>query len=204
MKTLLTIIAVVAFAGIANAQTQGCYGWEDGGLALGEYGIVEYGPTGSGYASEGIYSLAVRETGSGTGQIYGAWIKNLNEGDVVDVSFDVYDDSEGSLYTSTRIWGHYALAGNDINAYDGSASGNSTYSDGLGWNTLSYSWTIPAGKTTLVVEIRPYGASPYDQGFNYVDNICVSVNNDNATIEFPGGTVGSDDGTWSGVKALFR
>ncbi len=201
MKTLLTLIAIMSLAGAASAQTYACYGWEDGGTSLGEFGLVEYANDGTN-VSEGVSALSVREVGSGTGQIYAAWITGLNEGDVVTASFDAYDDSPGSAYTSTRIWGHFALDG-DINAYDGSAGGNSTFSDGLGWNNLSYTWTIPAGKTTLVVEIRPYGASPFDQTPNWVDNICVTAP-EAAIIYFPGGTVPASESSWSDMKALFR
>ncbi len=200
MKTLLTIIAVVAFAGLANAQTQACYGWEDGATALGEYGIVTYSNDGTN-VSEGSSALMIAETGAGTGQIYVAWICGLNEGDQVTASFDVYDMTAGSLYTSTRIWGHTTLA-DDINNYVASASGNSTYSDGLGWNNLSWTWTV-TGATCLCVEARPYGASPYDQAPNWIDNICITAP-EYATITFPGGTVANEDETWSGVKAMFR
>lgn len=201
MKTLLTIIALVAFAGLANAQTTGCYGWEDGATSLGEFGIVTYSNDGTN-VSEGIAALKVAETGSGTGQIYGAWVCGLSEGDQVTASFDVYDMTAGSLYTSTRIWGHYTLS-DDINNYVASANGNATYSDGLGWNNLSYTWTVPAGMTCLCVEIRPYGASPFTQEPNWVDNLCVEAPAA-ATITFPGGTVGNEDESWSGIKAMFR
>ena len=201
MKTLLMIVAILAFAAVAQAQTEACYGWEDGGTALGEFGLVEYSNDGT-HASMGTGALAVRETGLGTGQIYAAWITGLTEGDQVTVSFDVYDDTPGTVYTSTRIWGHYTLDG-DINAYDGSASGNGTYSDGLGWNNLSWTWTMPALKTNLCIEIRPYGADPFDQTPNWVDNLCVSAP-DGVTIYFPGGVVDADESSFGSVKALFR
>jgi hypothetical protein len=201
MKTLLTIIAILALATAVQAQTTACYSWEDGGTSLGDYGLVSYSVDGT-HASDGFFGLSVAEVGSGTGQIYVAYICGLNEGDVVTASFDVYDESAGSVYTSTRIWGHYALPG-DVNSYAGSAGGNSTYSDGLGWNNLSYTWTIPALKTCLVVEVRPYGASPFDQAPNWVDNLCVTAP-DNASIQFPGGLVAATESTWGGVKSLFR
>lgn len=201
MKILITLIALFAMAGAAQAQMTACYGWEDAGTALGEYGLVEYYNDGT-HVSEGFSALAIREIGAGTGQIYAAWICGLAEGDEVTASFDVYDDSEGSLYTSTRIWGHYTEEG-DINAYTGSASGNYTYSDGLGWNNLSFSWIMPAGQTCLVVELRPYGASPYDQDPNWIDNLCVTAP-EGVTIYFPGGTVDDDQSSFGTVKALFR
>lgn len=207
MKQLFTLMAILSLtAGVAFAQQETyCYGWEDGGTALGEYGLVNYFNDGA-HVSEGLASLAVEETGSGTGQIYVAWITNLSEGDVVDASFDVYDPSllDGDdVYPRTRIWGHYSLE-DDINAYDGSAGGNGDYSDGLGWNNLGWSWTIPEGKVALVIEVRPYGADPFDQGYNWVDNLCVSIP-DHAFLHFPGtGPVGVEASDWSAVKALFN
>lgn len=207
MTRLFTLMAIVSLtAGVAFSQQDTyCYGWEDGGDALGEYGAVNYFND-SAHVSEGLASLAIEETGSGTAQIYVAWITNLSEGDVVDASFDVYDPSliDGdSVYPRTRIWAHYSLE-DDINAYDGSAGGNDEYSDGLGWTNLGWSWTIPEGKVALVIEVRPYGADPYDQGYNWVDNLCVSIP-DHAYLHFPGtGPVGVEASDWSAVKALFN
>ncbi|MDY0108368.1 MAG: hypothetical protein RBT60_00335 [Candidatus Krumholzibacteria bacterium] len=205
MKTLVAVvIASLWIAGGALAQTQVCYGWEDGGTALGEFGSVNYFVD-STHVSEGSYALAIEETGSGTGQIYVAWITNLIEGDEVTVSFDVYDGSllEGdSVYPRTRIWAHYSFA-DDIDGYDGSAGGNDTYSDGYGWNNLSFTWVIPEGKVALVIEARPYGVDPFDQGYNWLDNLCVSAP-EGAWVYFPGGTVGTQQSSLSAVKALFR
>ena len=207
MKTMLTIAAALCLtAGLAVAQSSThCYGWEDGGTSLGEFGNVEYFND-TAHVSEGMYSLAIAETGTGTGQIYVAWITGLMEGDVIEASFDVYDDSlvDGdSVYPRTRIWGHYSLA-DDIDAYDGSAGGNNDYSDGLGWNVLAHSWTIPAEKVALVIEARPYGADPFDQGYNWIDNICVTIP-DHAYLHFPGeGPVSTSAANWSSVKALFQ
>lgn len=204
MKTLLTCLLVLAVAGAAQAQTEACYSWEDGGDLLSCYlceNMTYFND--NTMASDGFASLAIAESaGSSTPQAYVAWITGLTEGDQVTVSFDVYDDSVGAN-PSIRIWGHYTLDG-DIEAYDGSAGGNSTYSGAVGgWETLSYTWTVAAGKTNLCVEARPYDTAPYVPTFNWVDNVCVSAP-DGAYIYFPGGTVPSEDSSWSDVKALFR
>ena len=64
---------------------------------------------------------------------------------------------------------------------------------------------MAAGKTCLVVEIRPYGATPYDQTPNWVDNLCLTVPA-GCTVYLPGGTIdtSADDATWSAVKAMFK
>ncbi len=208
MKTMLTLIALVALVGAAQAQVApvpACYGWENSATSLGEYGFVYYALDGT-HVSDGTSALMVKESASGTGQIYAAYISGLQEGDEVTASFDVYDDTPGSEYPSTRIWGHYALTG-DAGSYDGSAGGNATYSDGLGWNNLSMTWVMPAGKTCLVVEIRPYGGSTtYDADlYNWVDNICVTVpDRDSISIEYPGGVVADDVSSFGSLKALYR
>lgn len=202
MKTLLTIIALVALSGVATAQTfEACYGWEDGGTALGEYGgNVEYINDGTN-VSEGTSALRVREIADGSGQIFVAWVCGLSEGDVVSASFDAFDDIDGS--PSVRIWGSYSEAG-DITAYTGSAGGNGTYSGAEPWVNLAYDYTMPAGQTCLVIQCRPYGSAPYDT-FNWLDNLCLTVPA-GAHIWFPGGTVDNEEdaASWGAVKAMYK
>jgi hypothetical protein len=204
MKTLLTVALLLLVAGAAQAQDTFCYSWEDNGDVLSCYlceNMTFYND--DTVASDGVRSLALAESdGTSTPQAYVAWITGLTEGDEVTVSFDVYDDTVGAN-PSIRIWGHYTLDG-DIDAYDGSAGGNSTYSGAVGgWENLAYTWTVAAGKTNLCVEARPYDTAPYGPTFCWVDNVCVTAPA-GAYIYFPGGTIPAEDNTWSGVKALFR
>ena len=208
MKTLLTILLVLAVAGAANAQQTVTYGWEDGGEGLDCYSCdgMAYYNDGS-FAEFGTHSLAITEVpgNTTTPQMYVAWITGLNEGDVVSGSFDAYDTTIGSN-PSLRIWGHYA-SDTDINAYNGSASGSSVYSGAgpdVGWETLSYDWTIAAGQTALVIEIRPYeSTSATELTYCWADNLVVTAP-DGATIHTIAGTVPNEAESWSGVKALFQ
>ena len=78
--------------------------------------------------------------------------------------------------SSTRIWGHYTTAGGDITDYDGSASGNSSYS-GADWTLLEHTWTFNGDGGNhggLVIEARIYSGSG-DSGSTYIDDIFVNV-----------------------------
>ncbi|MFO7610713.1 MAG: hypothetical protein R6X35_16255 [Candidatus Krumholzibacteriia bacterium] len=206
MKTLFTCLLVLAVAGAASAQQTMTYGWEDGGEMLGCYsceGMAYYND--NSFSLVGSASLAITEVpgNTTTPQAYVAWITGLSEGDQVTASFDVYDDTVGAN-PSIRIWGHYA-SDTDINAYSGSAGGNSTYSGAVGgWENLSYTFTIGAGQTALVVEARPYeSTSATVTQYLWIDNLVVTAP-DGATIHMVDGTVSDEDSSWSGVKALFR
>jgi hypothetical protein len=205
MRSLLTFVMLVGLAASpALAQETHCYGWEDGGVVLGAYLPDNmYLANTDAQAYEGSYSLEVVEiAGSSTPQAYVAWITGLQEGDEITATIQTLDLITGN--PSLRIWGHWTTAGGTIDDYAGSASGNGTYSGGEGWVELGYTWIAGASQIGggLVVEIRPYNASPWE-GTNWVDYLCVTAP-DHVTIYFPGGTVGNEDTSLSGVKALFR
>jgi hypothetical protein len=129
---------------------------------------------------DGTQSLKIERDDTSTPQAYVAWVEGLNDGDTVTASFYVYDTTPGTG-PSGRIWGHYTsnpdLATADVDSYAGSASGNTTYSDGSGWSWLVYTWTFDAGtdRTGMVIEARPYS----DPGaIIYVDSLMVQVSTD--------------------------
>lgn len=176
----LAVGSVCALAGAADGGTaydySGAYGWEDGGTILGSYGNLGYAenvadPMGG---SGNVLELHEDPLG-GTPQAYVAWITGLTDGDIVDVSFMGLGHNDLGM-SSTRIWGHYTTAGGEITDYDGSASGNSTYS-GSDWTYLAHSWTFDGDGGNhggLVVEARVYTTSG-DDGSTYVDDISVGV-----------------------------
>ncbi len=135
-------------------------------------------------ANSGDYYLKLTESPhDSTPQAYVAYIENLQEGDVVDASFFGFDDTSSS--PSMRIWGHYALNG-DVDSYDGSAGGNATYTIDTGWNQVSHSWTIDAGKEALVIEVRLYSTPSTSSDYTeyFVDDLSVSAP-DHASITVP-------------------
>ncbi|MBD3367722.1 MAG: hypothetical protein GF405_06065 [Candidatus Eisenbacteria bacterium] len=221
MKKLFAIaLAVLFIAPAAFAQQTLCYGWEDGGTILGSYGnLVDptnvSGPQAGEYAgtsftcpgpNSGTYYLHVAEDPhDGTPQAYVAWITGLTDGDVIDASFYGYDITSSS--PSLRIWGHYALS-SDINSYEGSAGGNSTYTDDSGWNQVSHTWTFDSDGGTrdaLVIEARLYSSpsTSDDHTDFFIDDVCVTAP-ESAVIVFPTPTSPVEDGTWSSIKGLYR
>lgn len=179
LRTLCGVAALAATATVASAGTvSGSYGWEDGGTVLGSFGgfnSENYTAGDPAFVYSGNSSLFVYEEPlGGTPQGYVAFITGLSDGDVIDASFFAWDDTPGTN-PSLRIWGHYALS-SDIDAYEGSAGGNNTFSGENIWTQLSHSWTFDSNGGTrdaLVVEVRIYSSD--GANFGYVDDVAVSV-----------------------------
>ena len=179
MKLKLTMAAAVfscaAYAS-AGMDYSGSYGWEDGGTILGSYGNLGYAANVLDPLGGGSNVLEIHEDPIGsTPQAFVAWITGLTDGDEITGSF--WGLGDGSTDAKTRIWGHYTTAGGDIDAYDGSAGGNSTYS-GAEWTFLEKTWTFNGDGGNhggLVIEARIYG---YTGGSytTWIDDLNVSVN----------------------------
>ena len=190
-KTMMIggVVAAGMLAVSASAQFNynGSYGWEDGSTTLGQFGDNLTVENSTEQANSGNASLKMIESPlNGTPQAYVSFIQNLTDGDQITVGFWVYDTTPG-VNPSGRIWGHYATS-DDVNNYKGSASGNSTYSDGNGWSYLEYTWTFDSdtnNRDALVVEARIYSGT--DGDFIYIDDVNVDVTsaNDNVVINFP-------------------
>jgi len=183
MKTVITIILATMFCSVNALALSWDYGWEDGtGTALGVYGNAIVSNSNE-QAYEGSRSLKIIETPlGGTPQAFIWWVTGLSSGDTVNAQFYVYDDTPGAS-PSGRIWGHYT-DGIDVNSYQGSAGGNSTYSDGLGWTNLQHQWTFVTdgtdGRTGLVVEARIYSIAEFQA--IYIDTATITVNNESVKI----------------------
>jgi len=189
MKTVITIILATMFCAVnALGALNWDYGWEDGtGTALGIFGNAIVSNSNE-QAYEGSRSLKIIETPyGGTPQALVWWVTGLSSGDTVNAQFYVYDTTPSGS-PSGRIWGHYT-DGIDVTSYAGSASGNSTYSDGLGWTNLQHQWIFVTdgtdGRTGLVVEARIYSSAEFQS--IYIDTATITVNNDAAKIYRPDG-----------------
>lgn len=183
LRSLCGVAALAMVVGSASAGTvSGTYGWEDGGTILGSFGgnmnAENYVAGDPGFVYSGSASLFIfEEPLSGTPQAYVAWITGLQDGDVIDGSFWAWDDTPGTN-PSVRIWGHYGVAADGIDSYEGSAGGNSTYSGETVWSNLGHSWTFDsAGGTrdSLIIEVRLYAGSGAGQNFAYIDDLAVTV-----------------------------
>ena len=202
-KLTIALVSMLFVFTLAAADQTAGYSWEDGmANVLGLYGegdpsiilSVVTDPV-----ADGTYSLQLEDNApSGTPSAYIAWIKNLNDGDEVTASFERYDITPGGS-PSCRIWGHWNDDPDDVMAYNGSASGNSDYGPGEGWDTASYTWTVEEGHTGLIVEVRTY-SSPGD--IVWIDNLVVTAP-EGAEIIVPGGS-GVTSMSWGNIKADFR
>ena len=184
----LVFMLLVLVPMVAQAQTTTVdYGWEDGGTMLGSYGNltnasnVASGMDGSTPVTPNAGSAMLQVTESphsGTPQAYVAFIENLTDGEIVTASFWGWDSTPGAS-PSLRIWAHYALSG-DINSYQGSAGGNSTYTDGTGWDQVDHTWTFDSAGGTrdaLVIEARLYSTpstGDYSTDF-WIDDLQVTA-----------------------------
>ena len=194
-KTLLTL-ALAATAGTANAATA-TFGWENGATVLGTFGNigsatnVSSDENGAPTAYAGTSMLHIVEDPiGGTPQAFVGMVTGLSAGDEVTASFYGYDTTP-SAFPSLRIWGHYgdsatllselALNG-EITDFTGSAGGNNTYTDGLGWSQVSHTWTIADGQDGLVIEARIYSAAGANEA--WVDALSITAP-DGALITTP-------------------
>ena len=215
MKTLLTLLALIALAIPAAAQQTATFGWDGVDvLALGYFGTpaegefpilatLEDGTEVPVYA--GTHSLRAEDNAaSGTPQLYAAFVHNLRPGDEVHGMVARYDVTPGAA-PSGRIWGHWndslGEPWEDVDQYDGSASGQLDYGLGEGWDVTEFTWVVPEEHQGLVIELRTYSA---DGDVMWFDELTVTAP-DHAFIRFPGDEpVATDSKTLSDVKALFE
>ena len=174
---------------------QSTYSWEDGGTILGYYGNLanpqNVGSTNGVDPYYGSAMLSVSESPlDGTPQAFAAWVTDLSAGDEVTACFYGYDDTPGSS-PSLRIWGSWS-ANDDIDSYQGSADGNTDYTDGSGWSQVCHTFSTSqenwgAGEA-LVVQARLYSGSE-DPTVYFIDLISVNAP-ETATVNFPGAGAG--------------
>jgi hypothetical protein len=208
MKKLLLVVAAVCLMAPAAFAVTCTYDWEDCGTVLAVY------PEGQMYATnvmapdpvyEGLKSLKLEDNApSGTPQAYVAWITGCVDGDVIVGSFWRYDVTP-SAAPSCRIWGHYA-DDLDITSYYGSASGQSDYGPGTGWDQATYTWTFTApdpAATALIIECRTY-SNPGD--IVWIDYMTVDVTPSHGQcIHYPlAGPSATANTSWGNIKALYQ
>lgn len=208
-KLLMIIVSVFLSAGLAQAGTH-TYGWEDSGTVLGFYGtnddetevMIATAVTAPDPVHGGIASLKLEDNMlDGTPQAFLAFVWGLQDGDVVNASFWRYDMTPTAA-PSSRIWGHWNdELPDDYWAYSGSASGQSDYGPGTGWDQAMYDYTVSGGHTGLVIECRTYSA-PGDIVF--IDDLEITIP-DGASIILPDANwVGTEETSFGALKALFR
>ena len=142
MKNIFTLTIFLSFL---FCQQITSYSWEDGnGTILGSYGNLTSPENVTETAGispyDGSRMLTVSESPlSGTPQAFIAWITNLSAGQEIEACFYGYDDTPSSS-PSLRIWGSWST-NDDISSYQGSADGNSAYTDGSGWGQVCHTFS---------------------------------------------------------------
>lgn len=196
MKLQISAIALAVLTATQAQAVTATYGWEDGSTVLGQFSANHISHVNSSeQASTGDYSLLVEDidpVDNSTPQSFLAWVNGLSDGDVVTVNMWVYDDSGDR--PAGRIWGHYTDDDSDVDSYAGSAGGNSSYTDGSGWQQVSHTWTFDSSGSSrdgLVVEFRLYDSSSFTTGRLFVDDIEIITTA--GTVTLASGEVVSDD-----------
>jgi len=186
--TLLILISMPVFA----AQTM-TFDWEDGtSTCLLTYLGANVVNTDE-YAQSGTRSLKIWEDPLGsTPYAVVWWVTGCAQDDTIDANFYVYDTTPAAS-PSGRIWAHYTDDPMDIDSYAGSASGNSTYSDGTGWSNLAFQWVFDSDgglRDGIAIEARIYSGSAGSQdSIIWVDNTYIRTSSDLATIHNAAGAV---------------
>jgi hypothetical protein len=192
---------------VITCEEKVSYGWEDFLTVLGLYGtgtppIIATNVGAPDPVYSGLRSLRLEDNSpSGTPQAYIAWVRNLQDGDCVRASFRRYDVTPGAS-PSCRIWAHW----NDTDSctgYSGSASGNSDYGPGTGWDKAAWKWVVSGGHTGLVIECRTY-TNPGD--VVWIDDITVSTDClSEAVVVVPdAGPTATEATTWGRLKSMYR
>lgn len=198
MKSIFVLILLFAVSQMTIADITETYGWEGTETILGMYPVdgliatIDTDPV-----HTGSQALCLERVADETAKAYVAWIVGLNDGDVVTGSFFRYDVTP-VIAPSCRIWGHWNDDPGDINVYSGTADGQDDYGPGTGWDEATYTWTVEAGHTGLVVEARIY-SNPGD--IVWIDDMTI-IAPDGATIHTPG-NVAFENSTWADIKAAF-
>ena len=198
MKGLLVLALLFAASQFAFAATTVTYGWEGTQTILGNYGdviaTIDTDPVHGGSQSLKL----VHDGDTATPQAYIGWVVGLSDGDEVTASFWRYDTTP-SAAPSCRIWGGWNDDPNDITAYNGSASGQTEYGPGTGWDLAEYTWTVEGGHQGLVIQVRTY-SDPGDTV--WIDDLTITAP-ETAEIRTPDYSMPLSSDTWAAIKATF-
>ncbi len=198
MKDVLLVLMLVVLAPLAFADNTVTYGWEGTQTVMGNYGdiicTIDTDPIHGGSQSLKL----VDDAASGTPQAYVGWVVGLSDGDQVTASFWRYDVTPAAA-PSCRIWGGWNDDPADIYNYGGSASGQSDYGPGTGWDQAEFTWTVEGGHTGIVIQVRTYSSAGDTV---WIDDITITAP-DGAEIRTPDYTMVLVPHTWASIKATF-
>jgi len=194
LALLLLTLPLTALA----QQTVTC-GWEGSETILGNDGDILASIETTSPIYNGTQSLKlVDDAISGTPNAFVGWVTGLDDGDKVAVTVWRFDDTPGSA-PSCRLWARWNDDPSDINIDDGSASGQSDYGPGTGWDMTEYEWTVADGHTGIVITIRTYSNAGDTV---WIDDLTV-IAPSTATIIVPSDTIALERQSWAGIKTSF-
>lgn len=217
-KLMILLIAACVLAVPAMAEQTYTYDWADGDADyLGCFGTdmnAVVSPTYN-YPTSAGSGLALEKAISGGGYARGflAAVWDLQDGDEVTFSCWRYDNVSSLPYF--RLWAHYNnmlveagdARGQDMQINDGDIYGNNDFGAQYGWEQFSWTWTVDAGNTGMIIDGIVYGSAA---ATIYVDDIEITVP-DHASVRLPnaiypagGSPTSTEDSTWSAVKAIFQ
>ncbi|TVQ51602.1 MAG: hypothetical protein EA377_12125 [Phycisphaerales bacterium] len=156
-------------------QVDASFGWEDGVSTVGGFGgtgdsllVADNVDSSTGEVFSGDRSLRIERTdGGGTSIAFVGRIENLQDGDVVTVSsqiFDQYPNTPGSG-NRARVWTQYAISGADFDSTTQGATGGTGFTTGIGWEESSYSFVFDSAdglRDAVAVQIR-FNGQPTDE-----------------------------------------
>ncbi len=192
MRTYAAAAAITLAPAMAHADVMAFSGWEDtsADAVFGTNGLVDD----FGYTSapdpvyDGNHSMFMTEDPlAGTPSAVVAWVSGIEAGDEITATMWFRGmDSVGSNTAKARLWGGYYDA-TDTSEGAGSAGGPSGYAgNNETWELMTHTWTVDGTTSVFGLEVRMYSYG--ENNMIWGDNLEISVNNDNATIEIAGST----------------
>ena len=190
MMRICAAAAAIAMApAMAHSDVMAFTGWEDtsADAVFGTFGNV----SDFGYTSapdpvyDGNHSMFMTEDPlSSTPNAVVAWVSGIEAGDQITATMWFRGMDVGGSTAKARLWGAYYDA-TDTSTYVTSAGGPSGYAgENETWESLTYTWTVNDTTSIFGLQVRIYSYG--DNNMIWGDNLEISVNNDNATIEVAG------------------
>ena len=190
MKTCAAAAAIAMAPALAHADVMAFTGWENtsADAAFGTTGNV--GDFGYTSAPDPVYAgnhsmFMTEDPLSSTPNAVVAWVSGIEAGDEITATMWFRGmDSVGSNTAKARLWGGYYDA-TDTSEHAGSAGGPSGFAgNNETWESMTHTWTVDGTTSIFGLEVRIYAYG--DNNMIWGDNLEISVNNDNATIEVAG------------------
>ena len=189
IRTCAAVAAIAMAPAMAHSDVMAFTGWEDtsADAVFGTFGNV----SDFGYTSapdpvyDGNHSMFMTEDPlSSTPNAVVAWVSGIEAGDEITATMWFRGMDVGGSTAKARLWGAY-YEDTDTSTYKSSAGGPSGFAgENETWESMTYTWTSNGSTSIFGLQVRIYSYG--DNNMIWGDNLEISVNNDNATIEVAG------------------